>query len=303
MSVPIALLVADLHLCHKPPSARSVEPDWYAAMARPLRQLRAMAAETGASILCAGDIFEKWNSPPELINWAIENLPKMFAVPGQHDLPLHDAKQIKRSAYWTLVEAGTIVDSLTPDPIVMGMGVYGFPFGEEITPPKDESDRLKVALIHSYAQQFGKGYPNAPRESLIFGYKEKLEGYDVAVFGDNHQTFRTRVGETCVVNCGCLIPRKLNERNYEPVIYVLFDDGCVEERELDTSEDRWVGPEESAEFAWAETLEFAEGLSEFVEDLKSLECDSLDFRSAMYRYLDSNRVTGPVRKAVLEAMG
>ena len=44
------------------------------------------------------NIYTKW---PELINWAIKHLPPMLAVPGQHDLPYHDYKELGRSAYAT----------------------------------------------------------------------------------------------------------------------------------------------------------------------------------------------------------
>ena len=52
-----AILVADIHLSHSPPVARSAEENWYEAMARPLNQLRNLAEKWRAPVICAGDVF------------------------------------------------------------------------------------------------------------------------------------------------------------------------------------------------------------------------------------------------------
>src|SRR5690606_2165772 len=53
-----ALLVADIHLSHRPPIARAAEPDWYAAMERQLFQLRYLSDHYRAPVICAGDVFD-----------------------------------------------------------------------------------------------------------------------------------------------------------------------------------------------------------------------------------------------------
>ena len=113
----IALLVGDIHLSAKAPLCRAKEPDWFEAMARPLMELVDLQKQIGKEsdgippILCAGDVFDRWNSPPELINFALEYLPpQMYSIPGQHDLPNHNYNEIDRSAYWTLVAANKITN-------------------------------------------------------------------------------------------------------------------------------------------------------------------------------------------------
>src|SRR4051812_12555947 len=66
-----SLWCSDIHLSHKPPIARSAEPCWYSAMQRQLDELRSVALELDVPIFVAGDIFDRWNPPPELINFAI----------------------------------------------------------------------------------------------------------------------------------------------------------------------------------------------------------------------------------------
>src|SRR3990172_3116798 len=100
---PIAILTADWHLSHKPPIFRSTEPDWYAAMQRPLDEIISLSVIHHCPVLCAGDIFHKWNSPPELINFVMSQADcTKLTIAGQHDLPNHNFREIERSAYWTL---------------------------------------------------------------------------------------------------------------------------------------------------------------------------------------------------------
>ena len=111
-----AVCCADLHFSHDPPRARaeSDTASWYRVQKTYINQLKYIA--NGKPILVAGDIFNRWNANPELINFLIEELPILHAIPGNHDLPNHSFDEIERSAYWTLVKAGKIIDCTTTDP-------------------------------------------------------------------------------------------------------------------------------------------------------------------------------------------
>ena len=310
MKKPIAIFCADIHLSHTPPVARSAEPDWYAAMARPLRELNALATKHGCPVLCAGDIYDRWNSSPELINFAIDELPQMYAVPGQHDLPLHRLDDIKKSAYWTLVKSGKVIDMwfdkksyTTPDWVIPDvLHVLGFPWGKELHGIEGREDYpdstdIQMALIHRYIWTKGASYPGAPVDQKLSSYSSVLQGYDYAVFGDNHIGFMAKSGDSIVVNCGCMIPRKSDERNCGPSVWLLGGDKSVRRHKLDTSQDRWLEPVE------AEALEGRNSeLDEFVAGLEELETDSLDFRDGVLRYIEDNKVSSGVRSAIMNAM-
>jgi hypothetical protein len=139
-----AILASDLHLCHKPPPAREAEPDWYAAMARPLAEIKALAEKhPDAVVVYAGDIFDHWDTPAETINWVLDNLTPGYAVPGQHDLPNHSYKQIRRSAYATIVKAGLISTLPYNVPVRAGSVVlYGFPWEHKITCCEKHHDQI-----------------------------------------------------------------------------------------------------------------------------------------------------------------
>src|SRR5690554_6947876 len=246
----IAILCSDLHLSEKPPVARSAEPDWWAAMLRPIKQLKAAQDKYNAPILCAGDVFDKWKSSPELINFALEHLPEMYAIPGQHDLPLHNYEDIDKSAFGTLVRAGKL-HLLTPgkathigDPELGRCFIaVGFPWGAPIQSHERKrhlESYLHIAVVHAYIWTKGTGFPGAPEEKSLAGYAEALDGYDVALFGDNHKPFLARSGKCRVFNHGGFMCRKSDEMNHQPAIGLLRACGEIDLHDLDVSADRWI---------------------------------------------------------------
>jgi len=300
MNEPIAVLCADIHLSHNPPIARSDEPDWYEAMARSLRRVRELSDEMNVPVLCAGDVFHKWNSPPELINFAIKELPKMCAVPGQHDLPQHRLDDIRRSAYWTLVEAD-VIQNIDNERVCgsKGFRVIGFPWGIDLHSVNQTSDDVVwVALIHKFAwTKLSDGYVGAPVTDKVREHRRKLNGFDVAVFGDNHISFES--GEDpFVFNCGCLIPRNINEMDQPSSVGILMSDGMVKREFIGSSEDVWVDTrKENSEVAPAR-------LVEFLDELGALENDSLDFREALERFMrEEGRVSDGAKRVLLDVLG
>ena len=303
---PVAIACSDLHLSLRPPLARAGEPDWFAAMGRPLDELRWLAVNHDVPVLCAGDVFDYWRSPPELINFALgcfENRPSLFAIPGQHDLPYHSADEIEKSAFWTLVQAGVVVRMLNTRYLLGGLHVHGFSFGEDIKPPGGNcgGSVLNVALVHEYTWMEGHSYPGAPAESCVKTNKSKYHGYDVVVVGDNHKGFQTTLKHkdgtrTVVYNCGGFMRRKADEINYEPRVGILYSDGTVEDHFLDTSQD--VIEKTGADGAVVEGADLT-GLFQELEDLAGAVPD---FADAVKRALDETKAGPGVRRVVMEAM-
>jgi hypothetical protein len=277
---PVAILCSDIHLRHKAPIARSGEPDWYAAMARPLLELEKLAHTHRVPIVCAGDIFHKWDSPPELINWAIDHLPVMYAIPGQHDLPLHNYADIAKSAYWTLVKAGKVLN-LT-DKRILPSGdvcVYAFPWGKEVHSITPSNGRVDLAVIHAYVWREKFGYAGAPEPSKASRYASKLKGYTAAVFGDNHQGFYHK-GTTPIINCGGLMRSTTDDIHRDPSIWILYGDGGVVRHPLDTSKDILTITPEVRE---AEKIE----LSDFITELEGLGIAALEVTERIKQILRS----------------
>jgi len=308
---PIAILTADWHLSHKPSIFRSAEPDWYAAMQRALDEIFRLSDLYNCPILCAGDIFHKWNSPPELINFVM-GLPSspIISIAGQHDLPNHNFSEIKRSAYWTLV-SGNIINRIDIEtPHVWGqMGIYGFSYGSPLKPlPKNEASKLiNVALVHDYVwtAAVGCSYPNAPKDKELktMSYSKYLRdgkyyGYDVIVYGDNHRGFKRHIGQTTIFNCGSLMRRNSDEVNYQPQVGLLMSDGSVTPHFLDTSQDKCLPIEEAKKKEQEEELD----MEKLAAELHKLGSTALDFAAALKSYCEANGVNERVKKILLEAM-
>ncbi len=304
-----AILCADLHLSHKPPAARSSEPDWYKTQAGYLTQLRELADRYNVPVICAGDVFDDgWRShrcPPELINLALTKMPQMYAVPGQHDLMFHRLDQLDRSAFGVLVTAGK-VKYLAPDVPVEVPGrqplrLHGFPWSVPLKSLKDPHDMyLEVAVAHTYAWVKGKGYAGADEFSRFKALKEKLIGYDAVVFGDNHIPWHIESGGKgfpAAWNCGGLMRRRTDEVDHRPRVGLLRDDGTIDCQYLDVSKDKLAAksPEPAIE-GWDATA-----LKDLVTELKGLEDKSLDFEAAVMRLAE----TAPerVRRRVLGILG
>ena len=312
----IAILCADIHLSHKPPIWRSNEPDWYAAMQRPLDEISNLRLKHQCSILCAGDIFDKWNSCPELINFAIKKLPsRLYCVAGQHDLPNHNLKEIEKSAFFTLSYTGhmrLLVDGYDMYPNYMlyevksnKVDVRGCSYGESLLGHAPNKRNLKVAIVHDYVWYGKAKYPNAPKEKEIQRMgnhhkfiNDKYYGYDVIVYGDNHLGFTHKIGKTTIFNCGTLMRRKSDEVDYKPQVGLLYSDGSVKPHYLDISKDKHLTADEAKD---AEALEEVDMVM-FAEELRKLGSSALDFSESMKQFWTKNKTPQKVKDIILKAM-
>lgn len=301
---PIAILCSDLHLSLNQPACRA-DDNWLAVQAHYLSQLKEIA--DGLPIICAGDIFDRWNVEPELIHFVLEHLPNgMICVPGQHDLPNHRLDQVHRSGYGVLVKAGKIRciagKEMIPVANVLTSGepprAFGFGWGQEIEPPPYSHSKglIFVAVVHQYIWTVGHSYIGAPQESHLSNLMGRLKGYDVATFGDNHKRF-TKVLKTgtTVVNCGGFIRRKSDEIDYHPAVWRLMSDGTVEERPFFTTIDRFhegIKPKE----------EMPVNMKEFIDGLEALGEHGLNFREAVENYLRGEKVSKRTKEIILRAM-
>lgn len=310
MSV-IAILCSDIHFSHTPPVARSVEDDWYAAQERQWMQLWKLFREYKyPPVLIAGDVFDRWNAPVELVNRCIDILANfvedgiqgIYAIPGQHDLPNHNYDEKHRSAYFTLVQAGVVWDVFQPVRIRTNQGfltVYPYWWGKEINPldgsefPEAQGN-VNLALCHSYIWDKGFGYPGADESKLANRYAKRLKGYDVAVFGDNHKGFL----KGNILNCGTFYRRRSDERDYEPKVGLLHDDASITLHKLDVSEDKFLDDDNLIDDS-RDGGEF----SDLLDDLRKIDKDSLDFRAIVKRVLDESGCRDGVRQLVLQAVG
>lgn len=302
----IAVVCADLHLSLKPPIARAGEPDWFEAMARPLREMKELADYNQVPIFCAGDVFDRWNPPPELINFALRELPKMYAVAGQHDLPHHSHEQIKRSAFWTMVMQDRIT-VVPPEGIYVqctdsgtSCMLYGFGWNQPVQKPdkKFGCDRF-VALLHEYKWLTSStGFVGAMAEQRIS--HDPFLGFKTVIIGDNHRPFEVEAAQEStdgcyVFNCGGFMRRKSDDA-HAPRIGVLFEDGRVRPHPLNTSKDVFVPVVQQS------TKADAVGMEAFFHELRTLQGATLDYVAALKDMMKSERLSPGVRALLVAAL-
>jgi predicted phosphodiesterase len=303
----IAILTSDWHLSHKPPVARSAEPDWYAAMKRPLREISQLQFAYCVPIILVGDIVHHWNEPVELINWILENFPgDVWAVRGQHDMPFHQSKDIHRSAYHTLLQTNRIIE-LSPS-ISTSFGTFaaqGFSYGEKvqrfnvkqmdpsiIIPPK-----IRIAAIHKYLWMQNHSFPGAPKENHVRNLTKilgKNHGYTLVVSGDNHRGFSTNVNGVRVFNCGSLMCRNSDQKNYKPRVGLLYEDGTIKSHFLDTSKDKWLDEDTLKKKVCSEI-----DLEILIKGFKNLSTKTINFLELLDLKLKDESIDPAVRDVLL----
>lgn len=293
----IAIACSDIHLSHKPPIARSAEPDWYEAMKRPLVQLQELSEKYNAPVIIAGDIFDKWNPPPELINFALEWLPEnVYAIPGQHDLPFHSYSDIKKSGYWTLVQSGRI-SNLPHDRnySIKSCVLYGSPWECAIQQvPLEDQDEINIAVVHAYIWKDGFSYPDAPKHSSLKSWSKQLLQFDCCIFGDNHKGFN---GSNGVFNCGTLVRRKADEIGYEPQVGLITSNSEILTRPLDCFHDKFIDIDKALTM-----VEKGLELTDFIEELSALGGTALSFIDAVKEFVDKHDVAPAARELVYKML-
>ena len=302
---PIGLFTADIHLSHKPPKARACEHNWYRCMKRYLGELKEIVdywseqANQPVPLFYAGDIFDHWDAPAQLINFAIENLPKGYAIPGQHDLPYHNDKLLFKSAYWTLVKAGTLYEVPSDGRLFPKMFVSGFGWKKPILRGLDDPGGIKVALLHKYLWSVPEtGHGKAAEKDNVSNLPVEALSYDFIFSGDNHIPFTAVCSNTTVVNCGSFMARNTSQRGYEPAVHVLYDN-----RDLDTAiirtarKDRWIDKEEKKQ-----EPKINPKLGKLIKKFSKLSADHVDFYSQIRIALEDESVNEEVKQIVLKGL-
>lgn len=300
----IGIFLSDVHLSHRAPAARENEPDWYECMRRQLKEVRELQKKHECSVIIAGDIFDRPDPPPELINFAIQEMPNCYAVAGQHDLFYHNMDNIHKTAYWTLVEAMRIVPlglkmNLGASPPNTRIQLYGFNWNERIANRSQRSKLVpRIAVVHKYIWSSKRNsHPHASEEHYVTSFREKLKGYDVAFFGDNHKPFQSNDMGCQIINCGAFMRRKADEQD-SPRVYLLDKYLNIDTYFLKSCENDIVSiPEHSGE---SESL--SKETKEFLRQITEMKSKDLDFVEATMAILKSKSVNKEVEELVMSCL-
>ena len=270
-------------------------------------QLAGWGGEYECPIICAGDIFDKWDAPAELVNHAITWLPHMFVVPGQHDLPNHSDNEFHRSALCTLelAERVTVVENwVDAEP---GLLIYGAGWNQEIKElPVVKSRRtINILAAHRYVWRGAAKHTKACDEDNFNHLCKTCDGYDAVVFGDNHMQWSGRVRDTIYWNNGSMMRRTRDQRNHQPHAGLLSWDsvkgnkGKMEIRPLQFDIGKDQIAEHVEEAPEGEPLDF----KEFLEDLGQSMASSGDlFETGIKEFIRRNKLDDKVKGIITRLM-
>lgn len=256
-----------------------------------------------AQVIIAGDIFhDGWRTnkcSPELINFCIDNFRisgrKIYAIPGQHDLPHHRFSDIHKSVYWTLTKCKSLTDisNTWTDMIATNMRFYGIPWEGEIDKRKHE-DMFKIAVLHRYIWREGHVHPGADNRDNVHCVVSDLErlGYTHGIAGDNHSGFL----EGNFLVPGAFYRSRADEKDYKPAIGAVYEDGSICRYCLNVSNDEFVNDEELAILLTKGGIDTTE-LIECLEDYKKV---STDFFDMVQYYAKKNRASENVKRILTE---
>ena len=276
----VAANIADVHFTLHAPACRAPETNWLEYQGMILSQVFAITAKYNVPLIIAGDIFTNWNPQHELVSWVISRFRRsptpIICIPGNHDIPNHNYKQLPRSAFWTLVEAEAVT-YLTPalhcthsfGPLIISPFPFGFPV-THLQPGMSHDLCINVAVIHDYIWKPEHSVKELETEgSFIKAWRKKIKTYDVAIFGDNHKGFVSeKPGKTTIINCGSLMRTTIDQEDYMPFVTLLRLDGTTKIVYLDVESDLFASIDD-------ELNEIAIGLDvdidELIEDLRNAQ--------------------------------
>jgi hypothetical protein len=261
------------------PSARA-EKDWYEVMENHLNALYRAAnnSERSIPIICAGDVFDRWNPSSELVRFAIQKLPKMLAIPGQHDLRYHDYESRLRGAYGCLVAAEILWDLPAGQwfDFNEGLQVWAMPWGrwEPPTSPYSDPSFIRLGVLHKYAWSNQFNCHAKAEESSRF---ERLyPNLDAMIIGDNHIPWML----PNVMNHGGFIPQNADQKSLVPHYGLLMSDGTIERHPYDVPEPVWLE-------SWQPQVEDAKVASEVIQELQDLQLSGDSFLENLERAVDA----------------
>jgi DNA repair exonuclease SbcCD nuclease subunit len=222
---PFLILCADLHLRNDIPVCRV--DDYQEAQWKKFDFLLSLATEKECAILCAGDLFDSAISSKSLEIKLINILSNFdfyfFVIPGNHDLPGHNIKNINKSSIGILQST---------EHIDLGVAeledVYDFSLNREM----DCSifDGKKVGVVHGLIH---KDDPVQVEGKIISTKAIKVlknnPKFDLIVSGDNHKTFVQEYQGRLLVNPGSMMRMKADQVEHKPSVFLYYDDNTVEQ--------------------------------------------------------------------------
>lgn len=222
------IVTSDWHIRSSTPENR--KDDFLLTQEKKIKFILEKSVKHKAPIIIAGDIGDK----PKWENWLLRKYislfkshpEKIYALPGQHDLPGHRLDQLKQSALGVLI-ASKAVSPLLKELIIGDYLISPFPFGKKIKPPHLIKNKKHIAVIHTLVSKtkLWAGQENfISAKNLLRKYN-----YDFIISGDNHQSFYECYKNKTLINPGSLMRTTIGQKDHLPKCYLInLSEGSIQ---------------------------------------------------------------------------
>lgn len=295
-----AILLSDWHIREDKPICR-IDNFWKAQETK-IDFILNLANKNNCPILCGGDIGDKSRWSCRLLEFIIDKFKnvEIYVVPGQHDLPEHRLDSWKESGIGVLHAAGAIKVILAPETINGKFNVYPFPYGEEITNPEKEDNKLNIAISHQMVIQNKPLWPDqiAPKGHELL---KKYSSYDLILTGDNHNAFISEYENRILVNPGSIMRTTAAQINFQPRVYKWFANEnktqiCFLPIEIGAVTKKHI----------EEKKQMDDKMKKFIERIPSSITkggqDEISFEQNMERYFNSNKTDKSIKNKIWEVI-
>ena len=298
---PDIIDIADVHLRDDPPRCR--EDEFWQTQWEKIKWIRKLSEKyPHATVLCAGDLTHHWKSSPELISKAIQELPPMLVVPGQHDLPEHSLQNLRRSTLLAiccgrpdiqLLHSGHTVALFDDNNDVL---VHGYGYHQSWDGEETHKNQFNILLWHKMVWHRKEPFPGAGIGNEDKRIIQSLKGqFNLVITGDNHQPFVYEKDKTTLINAGSVMRTEVGQMDHKPRAYL------IEIHNLKTVEvePKYIPIEKDVvSAAHLEDAVDEDILEEFLMDAASTSASPLDF----VKRLRENMVKHKSRDSVVKVL-
>lgn len=265
----------------------------------------------GIPLIIAGDIFDVPRPPIEIVNYAMHVFSqfggKIFAIPGQHDLPSHDIDCMKSAAYGTLKFVPNF-HNLGSGPFYLNdfvhgkeLRIYGAGWGLHL---QDEIEQvagvINIGACHRYLwkDDSTKHEMAEDKDNVKKWADKKYARYDVVIIGDNHSQWEWRRNPTTFVNNGSIMIRSVIQvvGGFTPKFTAIYEDGSAESIPFSSADPAWFRPvmEKGTPDVETTTIDHVD----FIEELQKVSGDTTDVMEAINLALQSSDITEQAIKLI-----
>lgn len=310
---PISIHTGDVHLTDVKPIARVDEPDWFQAQFRVLDWLHDLQKSKRTYdfdepyIISGGDLFDKVKLSNDFLNRCYDCFlsGRWVTLLGNHEQPNKNSDVGMYDSVWTIAKRMGMFSGIQYQGTVCICGrMFAFipatNSEEEFMKSVEASQKAHVVVLHKYVWAFDDDkYVGASNKNHAKYIASLFPNAKVVFTSDNHHGFEYTETTPKVYNCGMLIRDNADLINYQPRVYILYDDYSVERVDVpiadDLITDRHIKVRKEAEEAeevFIRTLGDSKDISLSFEDNLRIRLDkqpSMEYVMSHYNKVKENR--------------